>query len=68
MRLGDFDLAREQFEQMVALGYQLAPAHFNLGVIAARQGNAAEAVRRYRLALQADPGFKPASEALAKLK
>lgn len=68
MRLGNLDLAREQFEQMVALEYQLAPAHYNLGVIAARQGNQAEAARRYRLALQADPGFKPASDALTKIR
>jgi tetratricopeptide (TPR) repeat protein len=68
MRLGDLDAARTQFEQMVALGYQVAPAHFNLGVIASRTGNRTEAERRYRLALEADPTFKPARDALATLK
>jgi tetratricopeptide (TPR) repeat protein len=68
MRLGDLDTARAQFEQMVQLGYQVAPAQFNLGVIAARKGDRAEAARRYRLALEADPGFKPAIDALAALK
>ena len=30
------------------LGYQVAPSHFNLGVIAARRGDQAEAARRYQ--------------------
>ena len=53
---------------MIALEYQVAPAHYNLGVIAARRGNTTEAARRYKLALQADPAFKPARDALAKIK
>ncbi len=65
MRLGDLDLARGQYERMIALGYQVAPAQFNLGVIAARRGDRAEAERRYRLAIEADPKFKPAIDALA---
>ena len=68
MRLGNLDVARDQFERMVALGYQVAPAQFNLGVIAARKGDRAEAARRYRLALAADPRFQPAIDALAALK
>jgi arylsulfatase A-like enzyme/Tfp pilus assembly protein PilF len=68
MRLGHLDVAREQCEHMIALGYQVAPAHFNLGVIAARRGDRLEAARRYRLALDADPAFKPAREALARMK
>jgi Tfp pilus assembly protein PilF len=43
-------------------------AQFNLGIIAARKGDLAEAARRYRLALAADPSFKPAQEALARMK
>ena len=45
-----------------------AGANFNLGLMAARNGDRAEAERRYKLALQADPTFKPARDALAKLK
>ena len=67
MRLGNLDVAAERYERMIALGYQVAAAHFNLGVIAARRGDRAEAERRYRLALEADPKFKPAIDALAKL-
>jgi tetratricopeptide (TPR) repeat protein len=68
MRLGNLDMARTQFEYLLQLGYQVAPAHFNLGVIAARRGDRAEAARRYRLALEADPAFKPARDALAAIK
>jgi arylsulfatase A-like enzyme/Tfp pilus assembly protein PilF len=68
MRVGSLEVARAQFEAMIDLKHQIAPAQFNLGVIAARRGDRAEAERRYRLALQADPAFKPARDALAKLK
>jgi arylsulfatase A-like enzyme/Tfp pilus assembly protein PilF len=68
MRLGDLPRAATHYREMIELGYQVAPAQFNLGVIAARQGDQAEAERRYRLALKTDPAFKPAMDALKKLK
>ena len=68
MRLGDLDLAATHFAEMIALSHQVAPAHYNLGVIASRRGDRDEAVRRYRLALAADPAFKPAAEALKKVR
>jgi arylsulfatase A-like enzyme/Tfp pilus assembly protein PilF len=68
MRTNNLDTARQQFEAMIELRHQVAPAHYNLGVIAARGGDRVEAMRRYKLALQADPAFKPAADALAKLK
>jgi Tfp pilus assembly protein PilF len=68
MHLKDFETARVNFEAMVTLHYQPAPAHYNLGLLAAARGDLAEARRRYELSLTADPGFKPAREALAKLK
>ncbi len=68
MRMGDLDRAATHFERMIELEHQVAPAHFNLGVIAARKGDKAEALRRYRLALAADPRFKPAAEALKRLR
>jgi len=67
MRLDSLAVARTQFEAMVALGYQVAPAHFNLGVIAERRGSTEEARTHYQQALRADPAFKPARAALAKL-
>ena len=68
MRLKRIDVAAAQFTAMIELDFQAAPAHFNLGIIAASRGDRAEAERRYKLALQADPAFKPARDALAKLK
>jgi arylsulfatase A-like enzyme/Tfp pilus assembly protein PilF len=66
MRTGDLDLAAKHFQRMIDLKHQVAPAQFNLGVIAVRKGDRAEAARRYKLALAADPNFKPAIEALKK--
>ena len=68
MRTGNFDLAATHFESMIELKHQIPGAQFNLGVIAARKGNTAEAARRYRLALAADPSFKPAHDALERMK
>ena len=68
MRLDSLEVARVQFEAMIALGHQVAAGHFNLGVIAERRGNTNEARARYEQALRADPAFKPARAALAKLK
>ena len=68
LRLGDLDRARTAFEEMIALGHQVPAAQYNLGVIAAKRGDRAEAGRRYRLALAADARFKPAADALRKLK
>jgi arylsulfatase A-like enzyme/Tfp pilus assembly protein PilF len=68
LRTNNLEVARTQFEAMIELGHQIAPAHYNLGVIAARRGDRTEAERRYKLALRTDPTFKPARDALAKLK
>jgi tetratricopeptide (TPR) repeat protein len=68
MRIDALEVARAQFEAMIDLQYQVAPAHYNLGVIAQRRGDRAEARRRYQLALKTDPAFKPARDALARLK
>jgi Tfp pilus assembly protein PilF len=68
MALGRAALAEEQLEQVIALGYRVAQAEDNLGVIAARAGDRAEAARRFQRALDADPKFDPARKALAGLK
>jgi tetratricopeptide (TPR) repeat protein len=68
LRTGDLDLAAVHFQRMIDLRHQVAGAQYNLGVIAARRQNLAEAERRYKLALQADPSFAPALQALSKLK
>ena len=68
MRLDNLSIAQSQFEAMIVLGYQVPPAHYNLGVIALRRGNRTEAERRFKLALQADPTFTAARTALDRLK
>ena len=68
LKLGAFDVAAGEFERMIALNYRVAPAHYNLGLMAQRNGDRVEAGRRFQLALKADPAFKPARDALAKLK
>ena len=68
LRVERFDVAEHALLAMIDAGYQPAAAHFNLGRIAERRGDRAEARRRYGLALKADPAFKPARDALARLK
>jgi arylsulfatase A-like enzyme/Tfp pilus assembly protein PilF len=68
LRVEKFDVAERAFNAMIDADYQPAPAHFNLGLLAQRRGDIAEARRRYGLALRADPSFKPARDALARLK
>jgi Tfp pilus assembly protein PilF len=68
MKAGDVDLAKTQFEAMITLKHQVAGANYNLGLIADGRGDRAEAVKRFKLALAADPAFAPAREALARLK
>jgi len=68
LRGGQFDVAERSFNAMIDAGYQPAAAQFNLGLIAERRSDPAEARRRYTLALRADPAFKPARDALARLK
>lgn len=68
VRLDRFDVAERSFTIMIGADYQPAPAHYNLGLIAQRRGEPAEARRRFTLALKADPAFKPARDALARLK
>ncbi|MGE3191014.1 MAG: tetratricopeptide repeat protein, partial [Vicinamibacterales bacterium] len=67
LKSGQLPIARRQFEAMVALGYRVAPAHFNLGVMDLRAGDRAAAAAHFRAALAADPAFRPAAEALARL-
>ncbi len=68
LRLGALDAAAEQFLALVAMKALVAPSQYNLGLIALERGDRAEAARRFRLALDADPAFTPARQALARLK
>ena len=68
MRIRALDLARDQFEALVALNFRVADAQFNLGVIAEARRDIAAARAHYRAALKARPGFAAARTALLRLK
>lgn len=68
IRLGRLDVARAACQKMIDLGYRVAPAHYNLGFIAERAGDLTLALSHYRASLAADPAFRPAQEALARLR
>lgn len=68
MRTGQTVVAREQYERLIALGYLVASAHFNLDLLAERRGDRPAAVPHFAAALAADAAFKPAREALARVK
>jgi tetratricopeptide (TPR) repeat protein len=68
MRTSQIDVAREQFNHMIELGFRPAPAHYNLGLLAQRGGDLRAARTHFAAALKADPAFAPAKDALSKLK
>ena len=67
MRTGQIELARPQFEALLAMGYRPGRMHFGLGQVAERKGDKQTAIGEYRLALQAEPGLPEARAALARL-
>ena len=68
MRLQQFDVAKPQFEALLGLGYRPSRMHFGLGQIAEAEGDARRATAEYRRALDAEPGFEPARQALGRMK
>jgi tetratricopeptide (TPR) repeat protein len=66
--LGRFDEAREYFEKGLKLDPHNSTCLFNLGYIAERQGNTAEAEARFQETLRATPGFPDALLELANLR
>ena len=67
MSMNQLDLAREQFETLLALGYRPSRMHYGLGNIAYARGDMKRAEAEYRLCLKLEPGFARAREALAKM-
>lgn len=66
--LGRFDDARQDFQNGLKLDPHSNFCRFNLGYIAERQGNAAEAEKIFRQVLIADPEFPDALLELANLR
>jgi tetratricopeptide (TPR) repeat protein len=59
--------ARNGLIEAVALVPKCAWAHYNLGLIFRRHKRVDEAAREFRLALDSDPQFQPARQALEQL-
>jgi arylsulfatase A-like enzyme/Tfp pilus assembly protein PilF len=59
--------ARQQFAHVAAIAPQNYAAHYNLGVLARRDGRADEAAREWRAAARADPASAQPHLALATL-
>src|SRR5581483_775616 len=67
MDLKRYDVARTQFDALLKLGYRPSRMHFGLAQVAEATGDRKTAAAEYRLALQLEPSFAPAREALARL-
>jgi Tfp pilus assembly protein PilF len=64
-RKGDLSRANDEFAEAVRLQPNSALAHYNLGLLLRQRGRNDEAAREFRKALDLDPKFSPAREALA---
>jgi len=58
--------AREHAQDAVNLAPEAASAHYVLGMVKSRSGNAAGAAESWQNALERDPGFLPARQSLAQ--
>jgi choline-sulfatase len=68
LSLGDLANAKAQFAEATRLAPNSASAHYNLGIVFAREQDKDRAVSEFTHALQADPDFRPASEALQRIQ
>ena len=67
MDLRRYDLAKTQFEALLAMGYRPSRMHFGLAQVAEASGDAKTAAAEYRLTLRLEPAFAPAKSALSRL-
>jgi arylsulfatase A-like enzyme/Flp pilus assembly protein TadD len=67
-RTRQFDLAEKHLLKLLEMGYQPSRTHFGLGRIAEMRGRKEDAVRHYRTALDLEPGFAMAQDALKRIK
>ena len=65
---GDFDKAREQYEKILRKYPDFCPAHRNLGRVDEAEGKLNEALGRYRVAVDCEPGDLKALYALGVLE
>jgi len=68
LRRGELERARGEFVEAIRLQPKFAWAYYNLGLIFRQQKKHGEATRAFRQALAADPTFRPARDALERLR
>jgi arylsulfatase A-like enzyme/Tfp pilus assembly protein PilF len=67
-RINRLDLAEQQLQELLRMGYQPSRTNFALGQIAQMQGHTDAARRYYQEALRLEPGLTMAAEALKRLR
>jgi tetratricopeptide (TPR) repeat protein len=65
--MGRYDEALKEFKASVELEPYFAIGLFNIGLVFEKMGDFQQAARYYRKALQADPDFIKASEAIERI-
>ncbi|HZU28426.1 MAG TPA: sulfatase-like hydrolase/transferase [Bryobacteraceae bacterium] len=64
----DYGRARRQFEELAAIAPGNFGAHYNLGILAMREGRREDAIRELQAAVRADPGSTQARAALDEVE
>ncbi|MBB6093022.1 Tfp pilus assembly protein PilF [Povalibacter uvarum] len=64
---GKFDVARQQYERLVAANPRFVPGHLRLGALAYRKGDVSSARERFEIATRLDPRNEQAKYNLAML-
>jgi tetratricopeptide (TPR) repeat protein len=68
LRRGELEKAQGELAEAVRLQPKFTWAHYNLGLVLRKQKRGEEAALAFRQALDSDPGFRPAREALDRLE
>jgi Tfp pilus assembly protein PilF len=67
LRRGDLECADAEFKNAIHLEPKFAWAHYNLGLVYRQKKRREDAVREFREALNSNPRFDPARQALASM-
>jgi len=67
LQVGERALAIGAFQEAAAVD-PCARSHYNLGAAYEQSGRVKDAIEQFQLAVQADPSYKPAADALERLK
>jgi Tfp pilus assembly protein PilF len=68
LQQGDYVAAKVQFSAAIKLDPKYAQAYYDLGMTLRKTNQRAEAVQEFKKALEVDPNFLPAQQALEETK